>query len=59
MTTEMGKLVKAGGEEAAKCAWGCRFYAEHAARMLADEPVAEHGHARASSATSRSGRSSR
>ena len=39
MTTEMGKLVKAGGEEAAKCAWGCRFYAEHAARMLADEPV--------------------
>ena len=43
MTTEMGKLVKAGGEEAVKCAWGCRFYAEHAARMLADEPVAEHG----------------
>jgi succinate-semialdehyde dehydrogenase/glutarate-semialdehyde dehydrogenase len=39
MTTEMGKLVKAGSEEAAKCAWGCRFYAEHAARMLADEPV--------------------
>jgi len=39
MTTEMGKLVKAGSEEAAKCAWGCRFYAENAARMLADEPV--------------------
>jgi succinate-semialdehyde dehydrogenase/glutarate-semialdehyde dehydrogenase len=39
MTTEMGKLVKAGNEEAAKCAWGCRFYAENAARMLADEPV--------------------
>ena len=39
MTTEMGKLVKAGAEEAAKCAWGCRFYAEHAAQMLADEPV--------------------
>jgi succinate-semialdehyde dehydrogenase/glutarate-semialdehyde dehydrogenase len=39
MTTEMGKLVKAGGEEAAKCAWGCRFYAEHAQSMLADEPV--------------------
>ena len=39
MTTEMGKLVKAGGEEAAKCAWGCRFYAEHAPRMLADEPA--------------------
>ena len=31
MTTEMGKLVKAGSEEAVKCAWGCRFYAEHGA----------------------------
>ena len=39
MTTEMGKLVKAGREEAAKCAWGCRFYAEQAPRMLADEPA--------------------
>jgi succinate-semialdehyde dehydrogenase/glutarate-semialdehyde dehydrogenase len=39
MTTEMGKLIKAGGEEAAKCAWGCRFYAEQAPRMLADEPA--------------------
>ena len=39
MTTEMGKLVKAGGEEAAKCAWGCRFYAEQAPRMLADKPA--------------------
>jgi succinate-semialdehyde dehydrogenase/glutarate-semialdehyde dehydrogenase len=39
MTTEMGKLLKAGSEEAAKCAWGCRFYAEHARAMLADEPV--------------------
>jgi succinate-semialdehyde dehydrogenase/glutarate-semialdehyde dehydrogenase len=39
MTTEMGKLLKAGGEEAAKCAWGCRFYAEHAPRMLADTPA--------------------
>jgi succinate-semialdehyde dehydrogenase/glutarate-semialdehyde dehydrogenase len=39
MTTEMGKLVKAGGEEAAKCAWGCRYYAEQAPRMLADKPA--------------------
>jgi succinate-semialdehyde dehydrogenase/glutarate-semialdehyde dehydrogenase len=39
MTAEMGKLVKAGGEEAAKCAWGCRFYAEQAPRMLADKPA--------------------
>ena len=34
-----GQAVKAGGEEAVKCAWGCRFYAEHAPRMLADEPA--------------------
>jgi succinate-semialdehyde dehydrogenase/glutarate-semialdehyde dehydrogenase len=39
MATEMGKLLKAGGEEAVKCAWGCRFYAEQAARMLADTPT--------------------
>jgi succinate-semialdehyde dehydrogenase/glutarate-semialdehyde dehydrogenase len=39
MTTEMGKLIKAGGEEAVKCAWGCRFYAEQAPRMLADKPA--------------------
>jgi succinate-semialdehyde dehydrogenase/glutarate-semialdehyde dehydrogenase len=39
MSTEMGKLVKAGGEEAAKCAWGCRFYAEQAPRMLDDKPA--------------------
>jgi succinate-semialdehyde dehydrogenase/glutarate-semialdehyde dehydrogenase len=39
MTIEMGKLVKAGREEAVKCAWGCRFYAEHAPAMLADEAV--------------------
>jgi succinate-semialdehyde dehydrogenase/glutarate-semialdehyde dehydrogenase len=39
MTTEMGKLLKAGREEAVKCAWGCRFYAENAPGMLADEPA--------------------
>jgi Aldehyde dehydrogenase family len=39
MTTEMGKPVKAAVEEAAKCALGCRFYAENAARFLADEVV--------------------
>ena len=40
MAIEMGKIVKAGREEAAKCAWGCRFYADGAAAMLADTPVA-------------------
>jgi succinate-semialdehyde dehydrogenase/glutarate-semialdehyde dehydrogenase len=39
MVTEMGKPIKAGVEEAAKSAWGCRYYAENAARFLADEPV--------------------
>jgi succinate-semialdehyde dehydrogenase/glutarate-semialdehyde dehydrogenase len=39
MVTEMGKPLKAGMEEAAKCAWGCRYYAEHAERFLADEEV--------------------
>ena len=58
MTTEMGKLVKAGGEEAAKCAWGCRFYAEQAPRMLADTRRRARRR-RASSAISRSVPSSR
>ena len=39
MTLEMGKLRTAGIEEAAKCAAGCRFYAEHAAQFLANEMV--------------------
>ena len=39
MTIEMGKPVRAGREEAAKCALACRYYAEHAKRFLADEVV--------------------
>ena len=39
MTTEMGKPVKAAREEAAKCAWVCRYYAERAESFLADEAV--------------------
>jgi succinate-semialdehyde dehydrogenase/glutarate-semialdehyde dehydrogenase len=39
MTLEMGKPIRAAAEEAAKCAWACRFYAEHGEAMLADEAV--------------------
>ncbi|HVG33248.1 MAG TPA: NADP-dependent succinic semialdehyde dehydrogenase [Pyrinomonadaceae bacterium] len=39
MTLEMGKPLKAAGEEAAKCAWVCRYYAQWAERFLADEEV--------------------
>jgi succinate-semialdehyde dehydrogenase/glutarate-semialdehyde dehydrogenase len=39
MTTEMGKTLRSAEEEAVKCAWGCRYYAEHAVRFLADDPV--------------------
>jgi succinate-semialdehyde dehydrogenase / glutarate-semialdehyde dehydrogenase len=39
MVMEMGKTLKAAVEEAAKCAWGCRYYAEQAERFLADEVV--------------------
>jgi succinate-semialdehyde dehydrogenase/glutarate-semialdehyde dehydrogenase len=39
MVTEMGKPIRAAVDEAAKSAWGCRYYAEHAERFLADEVV--------------------
>ncbi len=39
MVLEMGKTLKAAVEEAAKCALGCRYYAENAERFLAEEVV--------------------
>ncbi len=39
MTLEMGKLLVAAREEAAKCALGCRYYAEHGPAMVADVPT--------------------
>jgi len=39
MTMEMGKTLRSAVEEAAKCALGCRYYAENAERFLADEVV--------------------
>ncbi len=40
MTLEMGKPVAAAVAEAEKCAWVCRFYAEHGEAFLAEETVA-------------------
>jgi succinate-semialdehyde dehydrogenase/glutarate-semialdehyde dehydrogenase len=39
MTREMGKPLRAARQEALKCAWACRYYSEHAGRLLADEVV--------------------
>src|SRR6266516_532593 len=38
MALEMGKPVAQGEAEMEKCAWGCEYYAEHAARFLDPEP---------------------
>ena len=40
ITCEVGKLALEARAEIDKCAWGCEYYAEHAAQMLAPEIVA-------------------
>ena len=39
MADEMGKPLAQGRSEAEKCAWVCRYFAEHAVRFLAAEPI--------------------
>ena len=39
MATEMGKPVRDGVAESNKCALGCDYYADHAAKFLAAQPV--------------------
>ncbi len=38
-TQEVGKTIVSSRAEVLKCAAGCRYYADNAARILADEPI--------------------
>src|SRR5580704_1079565 len=39
MTTEMGKTFRSAVDEAVKCGWACRYYAENAEKFLADNVI--------------------
>ncbi len=39
MATEMGKPIAQGRAEADKCAWACRYYAQEAEEILADNQI--------------------
>lgn len=39
ISLEMGKIILESRAEILKCAWVCRYYAEHAEQFLSDEPL--------------------
>jgi len=43
MTLEMGKTLRSARDEAAKCALGCRYYAEHASTITASVTIEDEG----------------
>jgi len=43
ITEEMGKRIEESEAEIEKCAWVCDYYADNAAKMLADEPIETDG----------------
>lgn len=39
MATEMGKTLRSAVDEAVKCSWACRYYADNAEHFLGDEVI--------------------